>query len=50
MFSPMLYHLRSQYKTQTTPHNYYFFYLEAAWPSGQGAGLDIWRSRVQVPL
>ena len=23
---------------------------EAAWPSGQGAGLEIWRSRVQVPL
>ena len=23
---------------------------EAAWPSGQGAGLEIWGSRVQVPL
>ena len=22
----------------------------AEWPSGQGAGLEIWRSRVQVPL
>ena len=24
--------------------------MEAAWPGGQGAGLEIWRSRVQVPL
>ena len=26
------------------------FFEEAAWPSGQGAGLEIWRSWVQVPL
>ena len=25
-------------------------FREAAWPSGQGAGLEIRRSRVQVPL
>jgi len=23
---------------------------EAAWLSGQGAGLEIWRSRVRIPL
>ena len=23
---------------------------EAAWPSGYGAGLEIWRSRVEIPL
>ena len=26
------------------------FFREAAWQSGQGAGLEIWRSWVQVPL
>ena len=28
----------------------YFIKVEAAWPSGYGAGLEIQRSRVQVPL
>ena len=26
------------------------FLMEAAWPSGQGAGIVIWRSRVQIVL
>ena len=28
----------------------FFFYQEAAWPSGQRVGLAIQRSRVRVPL